>query len=79
MHLNLTWASETAHAFDLARSFSDSAAANALPISYAFPLGDTTIFSPGIWVIFISTTGQGVPPYSMHSLWKNMMKKGYKI
>ena len=29
--------------------------------------------------MFVSTTGQGAPPYSMRSLWKEMMKKGYKI
>jgi sulfite reductase alpha subunit-like flavoprotein len=29
--------------------------------------------------MFVSTTGQGAPPHPMRQLWKNMMKKQYKI
>lgn len=29
--------------------------------------------------MFVATTGQGAHPFSMRPLWKDMMKKGYKI
>lgn len=29
--------------------------------------------------MFVATTGQGAPPFPMRPLWKDMMKKGYKL
>lgn len=29
------------------------------------------------YILFISTTGQGDPPYSMRPFWKNLMNKSY--
>jgi sulfite reductase alpha subunit-like flavoprotein len=32
-----------------------------------------------VWVFFVSTTGQGSLPFAVRTLWKEMMKKNYKI
>ena len=40
---------------------------------------EDTHFSPGVWAIIISTTGQGAFPFHMRGLWKAMMKKNYTL
>jgi len=37
------------------------------------------VLREGVWVFFVSTTGQGSPPHNMRGFWKNMMKKGFTL
>lgn len=35
-------------------------------------------FCPGnVYILFVSTTGQGDPPYSIRTFWNSFMKKSY--
>lgn len=79
MELHLRWASETGHSLDLLREFAEECKERKIAISSLGPLDSETDFRKGIYILFISTTGQGAPPFSMRPLWKNMMKKNYKI
>lgn len=36
-----------------------------------------TFRANNIYILFISTTGQGDPPYAMRQFWKNLMSKNY--
>jgi sulfite reductase alpha subunit-like flavoprotein len=42
-------------------------------------IDDRVRFTKGVWVIFVSTTGQGAMPFSMRGLWKEMMRKGFSV
>lgn len=42
-------------------------------------LGREVYLRPGIWVVFVSTTGQGHPPHSMRTFWKQLMAKNYQL
>ena len=77
--LYIAWSSETGHSVDMAKEFLEICKTKNIRVTDAQPLNDNTVFKKGIWVMFISTTGQGSPPHPMRTLWKNMMKKQYKI
>jgi sulfite reductase alpha subunit-like flavoprotein len=79
MSLRIAWASESGNSADLLREFIDHCRKQAISIAGIQESNERIKLSRGIWVFFVSTTGQGSPPYSMRPFWKELMKKNYKL
>ena len=79
MDVHVACTSETGKAIDLAREFVSLLKSKQIVLKEACALTEKVVFRRGIWVLFVSTTGQGQYPHLMRSLWKAMMRKGYKV
>jgi sulfite reductase alpha subunit-like flavoprotein len=70
MQLHLGWNSETGNTIDLLREFIDHCDTIGLAISSVQQITEKFTFHEGVWVFFVSTTGQGNPPNSMRLFWR---------
>lgn len=70
MQLHLGWNSETGNTIDLLREFIDYCNTKGFAISSVQQLTEKIILHAGIWIFFVSTTGQGSPPHSMRLFWR---------
>nr|VVW88726.1 unnamed protein product [Nymphaea colorata] len=79
MEVHVGWASETGNTLDLMREFLNHCQEEHIKVASVQQLCKETELLPGIWIFFVSTTGQGSPPYRMRPFWKQLMAKNYKL
>lgn len=70
MDLHLAWATQTGNSVDLMREFIDHCKSEKIGIASVQEINKNLKIKDGLWIFFLSTTGQGSPPYGMRALWK---------